>query len=288
MRHREVDVSLRVTLEKGARKAFLDDCRPETAEQYLSVFPCVLFTPWDLELSLGSQELRRAYADRAAFVQSGVHVSLLKRYDRVLRQRNALLREPTSDLSVWNQHLAELGTSIRLARLRVLGELAKVVATVHEGVSGGTETIAVKWEGKAFKDEPNVGQFLSELTENQENDRRTGHTTSGPHRDRLRLDLCGRDVRVHASRGQHRTVALSLKIAFLQWSSETLGQTPVFLLDDPGSELDAQRLSFVGSFLSKWPGQIVIACTPEANFVFDKNTEVDYFRVTNGYVERTA
>lgn len=275
--------TLRVEVDRTGKAATLDGRTPNSAQEYLSALHVVLFTPWDLELAFGSQEMRRSYVDRAAFLKSAEHLSLLRRYARLLRHRNALLREPRSDLSVWNEQLAQAGGAIRRARRTVIEEISVVLEKVHREISGGAEEVNFEggFGGEAgFPDD----EFLDKLYSSEEVDRRVGHTTLGPHRDVLHLRLSGKDTRAHASRGQQRTAALSLKIAFLLWATETMGDAPVFVLDDPGSELDTERLSFLGSFLSKWPGQVIIDCTPEANISFSKDVKPMFYRVKAGTV----
>lgn len=280
--------TLEVCVDRSGKTATLDGRTPSSAQEYLSSLHVVLFTPWDLELSFGSQEMRRSYVDRAAFLASGGHLALLRRYGRLLRHRNALLRDPASDLSVWNEEMAGAGAAIRRARERVMGDLGAILERVHREVSGGAEHVAFEWERPKEHEESTAAAFLQELESTEEADRRAGHTTTGPHRDSLVLRLGGRDTRAHASRGQHRTAALSLKIAFLLWATQTLGEPPVFLLDDPGSELDARRLSYIGSFLSHWGGQVVVDCTTEANLTFDRGVEPFFYRVREGAIEPWA
>jgi DNA replication and repair protein RecF len=280
--------SLHVSVDRSGKTARLDGRTPTSAQEYLSTLQTVLFTPWDLELSLGSQEMRRSYVDRAAFLKDVGHLALLRRYGKILRHRNALLRCVGSDLSVWNDQLAEVGASIRRARLGVLREIRPILDEVQREVSGGGEDVEIKGEGIWGTDESSALDLLKELKAAEEVDRRVGHSTVGPHRDSLGIRLCGRDTRSRASRGQHRTVALSLKIALAVWAAKTLGEPPVLLLDDPASELDAQRIFFIGSFLSRWQGQSIIACTPEANLSFDSGVSPFIYRVSAGTIQPWA
>ena len=109
--------TLHVSLDRNGKTAKLDGRTPTSAREYLSSLQSVLFTPWDIELSLGNQEMRRSYLDRASFLKDGGHLLLLRRYAKLLRHRNALLRDSSSDLSVWNDQLAEAGALIRRARV---------------------------------------------------------------------------------------------------------------------------------------------------------------------------
>jgi DNA replication and repair protein RecF len=89
-------------------------------------------------------------------------------------------------------------------------------------------------------------------------------------------------VEEHASQGQLRTVALGLKLALLRWGSEVRGETPVFLLDDPGSELDQRRLSSLGDFLSSWKGQVIVTATQRDAVPLPSGAQPHYYRVESG------
>ena len=290
--HLEADVYSKATqttvgviINDKGRRVHINGNSPTNLEDYLSLFQCVFFTPMDLDLSFGSQEMRRAYIDRAAFVEASIHLHLLRRYDKLLKHRNALLRDSRSELSIWNQQLAETGNSLRSERLKVTSKLNILVEAAHFEVTGGRENLNICWDKFVFTPNSGAETLLRELETNEEKDRKIGHTTTGPHRDRLQLLLSGRDTRTHASRGQQRTVALSLKLALLRWTSEQIGENPVFVLDDPGSELDAERLAFIGSFLDQWKGQVIIGCTNEANIRFKNSDTTSYYIVSGGDIE---
>ena len=118
----------------------------------------------------------------------------------------------------------------------------------------------------------------------RDTDRRLGFTAVGPHRDALRVRIGGRPVESHASQGQLRTLALSLKLGLLLWGREQLGEEPVFLLDDPGSELDGRRLGYLGDFLARWSGQVLVAVTDPEAVPLPRGEERADFRIQKGQI----
>lgn len=279
---REGGVDLQVAVHGQGRTAAVDGKAPESAAQYLAHFHTVLFCPADLDLAKGSQDQRRRYADRAAFVRDASHLGHLREYNRVLRQRNFALRGDPSSLDVWDETLSGAAERVRAGRAAAVEELAPVVAGIHRDISGGNDEIQLAYDPSGTAEGP--GEFLRALAAARDTDRRLGFTTAGPHRDALRARIGGRPVEAHASQGQLRTLALSLKLALLLWGRDQLGEEPVFLLDDPGSELDSRRLGYLGSFLAQWPGQVLVAATDPDAVPLPRGEGRSDFRIQKGRI----
>ncbi len=281
---RGVRTRLRVSLRDGTRQATVDEKAPPSTGTYLSEFHTVLFSPLDLDLARGNQELRRRFVDRATFLEDPQHLARLRALRRVLRQRNALLSSGAPGLDVWDERYAELATAVYAARRGTLERLSNQIAAMHRHIAGGLEAVELQLSGPGG-DPPEVKALLLEkLAAQRERDVRLGYTGSGPHRQALRVRLGGDPLERHASQGQMRTLALSLKLALLRWSRDVLGHAPVFLLDDPGSELDRDRLEFLGAFLSQWQGQVVIAATERHAVPLDPAAQAQPYRVVAGTV----
>lgn len=277
------DVNLRLNLEIRGKIVRVDGKAPETTSSYLSEFATVLFSPLDLELAQGNQEMRRSFVDRAAFVAKPAHLGVLRRYNRALRQRNALLRAGGGDLDPWDEGLAHAGEAVARVRREVVEEIAPTIGELYRSIAAGREELGLRWDAPY---RPGGGEsLLDALRGARARDRAAGFTSVGPHRDLLQLLLSGRDLKSYGSRGQQRSAALSFKLALLLWARERLGQDPVFLLDDPGSELDARRLGFLGEFISSWAGQVLIACTDRESFPLPSTARVFTHRVSAGQVE---
>ncbi len=276
---------LEVFLEGGSRQALVDGRPPESTSAYLSEFHTVLFSPLDLDIARGNPELRRRTLDRATFLSDPSHLSRLRSYQRALRQRNALLRSGTGDLSVWDDALVRVGAEVRRARKVTLESLGPVVRALHREISGDREDLELDYREHRAGGQGDSEEDLREaLYRTRERDRKLGYTGIGPHRDSVRAALSGFDLERHGSQGQMRTFALSLKLGLLVWGGEVLGEKPSFLLDDPGSELDARRLEYLGDFLARWPGQVFIAGTDPEGVPIPGGAARRTYRVTSGEV----
>lgn len=234
-----------------------------------------VFAPDDLELIKGGPALRRGYLDDLLAAASPRLAGSRSEYERVVRQRNALLRggirsaEDRSTLEVWNQQLAAKGAELVHGRLRLLdrvgGPMAKAYADLTGTSAGGTVEGAyeAEWAPEGLPDE--AAAIESRLTEAiDELGRREierGRTLVGPHRDEWRLQIDGLDARSHASQGEQRSLALGLRLAGHAVLTEIVGETPVLLLDDVFSELDPHRSEALVHHLPA--GQAIITTATE-------------------------
>ena len=272
---------LHLLLEPNGRQPRINGKPPKTTSEYLAELPTVVFSPQDLTLARGSQDLRRRYLDRATFLADPGHLLVLRRYNRALRHRNAALRSGGTALEVWTHQLARYGAEIHRGRRQTLARLQPTIERIHRQIAGDNEPLQVECrpgiEGRSVEE-----SLLQRLADSEERDRRVGHTGVGPHRDAVLIRLGGRNLDEHASQGQMRTVALGLKLALLEWGREAHNTTPVFLLDDPGSELDSERLVALGTFLSDWPGQVLITGTQRNAVPLPIGAEIRYYRVEKG------
>lgn len=274
-------VRLQLAFDAGGRTARVDGKVPSSISSYLSEFHTVLFSPADIDLARGSQDLRRRYLDRAAFWHDAGHLARLRYWNRVMRHRNACLRRGDDSIDVWDGELARLGDAVRQARVRAAEAIGPVVAAVHAAISGGEQAgLGYCASGSG---EPGQEALFDCLRRARPRDAQLGYTTVGPHRDTVRLDLGGRSAERFGSQGQLRTLSLSLKLALLLWGRDCLGEEPVFLLDDPGSELDGKRLGFLGRFLETWSGQVIVAGTDRDSVPLPDPGAARYYRLAGGH-----
>lgn len=245
----ERTVELVCELSPRRRKAgFRNDVRIPVSH-LVGELPTVTFLPEDLDLFRGPPSARRRLLDRLLCQVSPAYLQELVRYQRVLKQRNALLKHAASDsdLGTWEGPLAASGALITVARLELLETFASALAgeCTALGLPWADVTLAYDRSGTA-RDVPGLQQqLLALLVHRRERDRILQSTTVGPHRDDWRVMADGRDIVVFASRGQERLVLLallSLEVSFLEIKR---GETPVVLLDDAFSELDHARGALV-------------------------------------------
>lgn len=274
--------SLELRIDKKERKTLVDGKPPSSMGRYLEIFPTVFFGPQDMELAKGSQGMRRRYLDRAAFDREAGHLELLRMYLRALKQRNYALRTRGSALEPWDAELAQLGWRIQQGRIKTLEELSSFIARIHKAISGGREEIEVGMKLSATGLDDGWEPLFELYRKGEEEDRRRGYTRHGPHRDRLEVKLEGRELGEYASQGQQRTMALTFKLALLEWMDEHRHEPTTFLLDDPGSELDPGRLGFVGEYLSGRQGSVFIASVGEGDVPLSNATETRRLKVAQG------
>lgn len=214
-----------------------------------SVIPCVVFTPEDLRLVKDSAERRRASLDGLGSQLSNAYASLKAEYERIVRQRNALLKADRLDegqLESWTERLVETGAALFVHRQRLAQRVFVAMTEHYEGLAddGPLQTRYIaSWERDGVGDsgaDPREA-LLAHLEQKRREERARGMTLAGPHRDEVVFEIAGRDARSFASQGQQRTVALSWKLAEVEVVSEIAGQRPLLLLDDVMSELDEER-----------------------------------------------
>lgn len=219
-----------------------------------------VFSPDDLELVKGGPALRRDYLDETLGALSTADQQLRADLERVLRQRNTLLRqargrltpEIVTTLDVWDLQLATIGDTLARRRLEVLDQLRPLMAAAYADVAGELTTVDLTY------DPPWVDGGLGEaLLAGREEDVRRQVTLTGPHRDDVGLLLGGRASRTHASQGEQRSLALALRLAAHRLVGEVWGSSPVLLLDDVFSELDARRADALVRALP--PGQCLLS-----------------------------
>jgi DNA replication and repair protein RecF len=247
------------------------------ARDLLGVVRATMFAPEDLGLVRGDPEERRRFLDTLATQRLPRYHGSRQDYDRVLRQRNTLLRSaagrlPSSALAtleVWDEKLASAGAELWSERLRLVAALTPRVELAYQGLAGRDDVVDIAYvssvAGTAGLD-PDPAKLAQALRERLVTDRarevERGITLSGPHRDDLALALRGLPARTHASHGEAWSLALALRLGSHQLLAEE-GEEPVLLMDDVFAELDRQRRDRVAEAALAAEQTIVTAAVPE-------------------------
>jgi DNA replication and repair protein RecF len=233
----------------------------------------VLFLPQDLTLIEGAPSDRRRFMDDTLGQVDAAYLEALDQYDKVLPQRNALLRRigegraNARELAYWDEQLIRAGSVLIAGRQRFLRELEISAQAAHLDLTGRRETLTLRYQPSLLPTAPGSGQmsfetlgldlhreltpeqiepqFAERLRVEQAESVARGLTVSGPHRDELRLFINDRDASLYGSRGQARTAVMALKLAELAWMRERTGETPILLLDEVAAELDASRRAYL-------------------------------------------
>lgn len=202
-----------------------------------------LFSPDDLDLVKDGPAGRRRYLDDALVALHPRHGAVRAEVERVLRQRNALLKQcrgrldasALTTLDVWDTKLADAGQALAGARAELVAGLEGPIGKAYDQVAGTAAEVGVAYE-RSWE-----GALADALTAARADDVRRGLTTVGPHRDELRLSIAGMPARTHASQGEQRSLALALRLGAHAAVTDLAGEAPMLLLDDVFSELDAER-----------------------------------------------
>ncbi|WP_447943924.1 DNA replication/repair protein RecF [Microbacterium aurum] len=281
----------------GSNKARVNGSAVKTAElpRYAQV---VLFAPEDLQIVRSDPSARRRFADQLLIQRAPRMAGVLADYDRVLKQRTALLKsarargirgENLSTLEVWDDKLIQLGTDVIRARLALAADLAGPVAEAYTAIAGADHRPELEWllsiggtypdddedrVDAAASDTPSAhaalsaadiaGAFRSALTSKRAAELERGLTLVGPHRDDLLLRVRGLPVKGYASHGESWSVALSLRLAsaHLLRAQSQLGD-PVLILDDVFAELDTDRRARLAGMVEGFEQVIVTAAVEE-------------------------
>ena len=213
------------------------------ARDLLGTVRVSVFSPDDLVLVKGGPAERRRYLDDALVACAPKHDATLSDLDRVLRQRNVLLKQASgrmtpeveATLDVFDAKLVDVGERLGTARAALVDKLEPVVAKAYDVVASAAASVTMTY------DAPWQGSLAERLRDARTDDLRRGVTTVGPHRDDVLLTINGMPARTHASQGEQRSLALGLRLGAHELVTEYARSAPILLLDDVFSELDPDR-----------------------------------------------
>jgi DNA replication and repair protein RecF len=247
----------------------------------LGALQVTVFSPDDLMLVKGGPQGRRDLLDDLLVALHPRHDAVISEVERVIRQRNALLKSATSapggagraaragrdlpddvriTLDVWDSKLAAAGEELAAARDALVGDLSPLAGQAYAHLAATAARRGRDAIGLAYR-RSWPGSLAAALAEGRADDLRRGVTTVGPHRDELDLHVGGLAARTHASQGEQRTLALALRLAGHGLVTDTIGSAPILLLDDVFSELDPGRSEALLDGLP--PGQAILTTAGE-------------------------
>lgn len=283
-------------VEVSTRKQFKLNGRPVRASDVVGEVKVVLFSPDDVDLVTGSPSQRRRFMDLTLCQIDHRYLRLLQEYGRVVVQRNSLLQrlrgrpDPATLLEFWDEKLIATGVQImstRKAMLRVLNDFAREAYTDLSGL-GEELTIAYvpSLEGAADASESHLADlFRARLAQLQTKEIYQGATLVGPHRDDLHFLVNDKDMQSYGSRGQQRSVALSLRLAELRYMTNRTGEQPILLLDEAMAELDEDRRRLLLRLMQSHPQVLVTTANIDA-FPEAFRDAATVLRVDAGGIER--
>lgn len=261
------EVGVRLFAPQGERKVvFVNGKTVSRMGELMGHMTCVMFSPEDLDLVKGAPKGRRIFLDMLLAQSQAAYFYALQQYNAVLRQRNALLKEIARNradpklLDIWDEQLAKSAAPIVIQRRDAAGAISELATGHYAYIAGRTkERFFLRYQGLLMDSLDPAKDLLLRLNASREDDIRRQTTTAGPHRDDLQLMLSGNDMRAFASQGQARTAALAMRLAQIDILTRAHQETPLLLLDDVMSELDAGRQSRLLVRLDRM--QTLITCT---------------------------
>ncbi len=254
--------SLVYEIPKGSkeRKITLNGVNVQHTSSLFEVYHCVAFTPDDINLITEGPDVRRSFLDLCFSQLHQKGLSAVRRYQLILSQRNAVLRQklPLSQtelmLDIWDRQLAKTGTYIALRRQSYAHRLEQSVKELYGRISGGTEEISASYKSRNFGKRPSLPMnpteeleemYFQQLKASRLQDSELGFTSCGVHRDDLELTINGVSAREFGSQGQKKSLSLALKLSQAQLYGCAKKESPVILLDDVMGELDRSRQEVV-------------------------------------------
>jgi len=248
---------------------------PRRASEVIGQVNMVMFEAQDCQLTSGPAILRRRYLDLINSQIDHHYLYSLQRYNRVLTQRNHLLRlinegqARADQLDFWDNELSINGVYLILHRQQMINGINESVRTIFRKLSQNKESLKLKYLPKLKYDmeatqkeneELILGKFHKQLQESRGREIAAGLTLVGPHRDDFRFLVNDVDVGIYGSRGQQRITVLAIKLAQAEYSKKQTGEYPIMLLDDILSELDITHRRQLLEFVTSLP-QIILTTT---------------------------
>ncbi len=244
------ELLIEAQLQPNGRNRVLVNRQPlRRARDLLGSLRVTVFTPDDLAIVKDGPSERRRLLDDALVSLAPRNDALRADVDKVLRQRNALLRSAAGrldetaafTLDVWDAKLAEAGAALVAARLDLLDRLRPALGATYDALARRPARVTARYEA-AWRGEGELQADLAgALVDARRDDVRRGVSTVGPHRDEVALAIGDGPARTQASQGEQRSLALALRLATHHVVTEATGSAPVLLLDDVFSELDPER-----------------------------------------------
>lgn len=282
----EVGHRIDIHLKKKKSKGIAIDMLPiKKSADLFGLMNIIFFSPEDLTIIKDSPQVRRRFMDMELCQLNKIYYSDLSNYNKVLNQRNSLLKQIYFDkskidmLDIWDMQLVNYGIKIINERNNFINMINEIIIDIHSKLTSGKESIHLEYEKNIDSD-----NFENELFLKRDIDLRNQNTQVGPHRDDITFYINDMDVKKYGSQGQQRTVALSLKLAEIELVKRLIKDNPILLLDDVMSELDSNRRD---ALLNSIEGiQTIITCTGYDDFIKERINVDMIYKVTHGNVER--
>lgn len=284
VRKNDVPYRIDMHLKKNKTKGVAINGIPiRKASELFGIVNVVFFSPEDLNLIKNGPAERRKFIDLELCQLNKLYVHSLVSYNRILMQRNKLLKElffhPEYEetLDIWDLQLAQYGGEVIQYRKEFIAQLNEIIYDIHLKLSGGREELKIVYDPNTSRE-----RLEEELRRSRQQDMKQKTTLVGPHRDDIGFFMGDIDIRKFGSQGQQRTAALSLKLAEIELVKKLVKDYPILLLDDVLSELDGSRQNELLAAIQHI--QTMITCTGLEDFVNNRFKIDKLYHVAEGAV----
>lgn len=236
------------SFKKGLKKIIKRNGKAyERLSNHIGLLPLVIISPTDRDLIMEGSDTRRKFMDGVISQSDKDYLQSLIKYNKVLAQRNALLKyfaaNHTFDittLQVYNEQLHDYGTTIFEKRIAFMESFVRIFKDQYVAISGGNEEVTLAYDSKLLKD-----GLVNLLENNIERDRALQYTSVGIHKDDLNFEIAGHPIKKFGSQGQQKSFLIALKFAQFHFIKKLAKTTPILLLDDIFDKLDENRVSHI-------------------------------------------
>lgn len=261
-RRRDFEEDLSLGLAKGKRKTFKRAGKEyPRLSAHIGAFPLVMVSPQDIDLIRGDSDTRRRFMDMVISQSDSRYLSELIRYNQCLEQRNKLLRDGTTDHTLYmavEMMMNSTATYIHATRRAWIDKLTGIFATYYAAIAGDQEQVSLTYRS-SLNNEPSL---QAQLDSARRRDEIMHHTTVGPHRDDIEMMLDGMAMRRTGSQGQCKTYTIALRLAQYDFIKASCAMKPLLLLDDIFDKLDTTRVERIMDVVQRnLFGQIFITDT---------------------------
>lgn len=277
------DLDIRLVLQGSTKSIQVNGAPVQDRKDLIHNLPCIVFCHDDIDFVTGPPDRRRWFFNQTLSLYDELFIDVIRRYAKILKNRNVAIRDENHDMiDVYDEQLARTGMDVQIQRMHAVERFSATFEQLYHRISGFDEPLRVEYR-PSWKDVDSIDLIMETLRERRAADFNMGTTTSGPHRDRFRFAMAGRDFTETASTGQLRLLSLILRVAQARFFSDRAQRKPILLLDDVMLELDPTRRKRFFEALPEYD-QAVFTFLPDEQYSSLSGHDTLLYRVEAGQV----
>ena len=285
----DISTTIGLSIKNGEKQYYLNHENVKSIRDILGKIVCITFTPNDLALVKGGPSERRSFIDKHVMDSRSSFVEPILTYQRALKHKNLLLKNnirSENELLPWNRIMAEAGYEIYNERRNFIQQLEPKVEKYYRRFSNESTEIKLslsetRHATENYKSHEEMFEALNKLASNEIKLR---STIAGPHRQELSINIDNKNSRMFSSQGEARSMVLALKLSALEIIEENINESPITLLDDVDSELDAHRREALMEMIFSKGRQVIVTATHIRANELDQIGKYAVFDVSNGSI----